>query len=552
MAADGIAAIQGAGNFAYADVAVGQLYGREHELGVLTDMAGRLGEGAGGALVVRGEPGIGKSALLAAAAAQARDSGVRVLSAVGVQSESRLPFAGLHQLMRPVLDLARRLPERQRAALLSAFGMSDQAPAELFLIGLATLELISDMTEGSPVLLVADDAQWLDEPSCSVLAFVARRLAAEPAVLLIAERDGLPSPFGDGLPGLQVARLADSAARALLDSRAPGLEPTLRERLLAAAAGNPLALVELPQAVRAEQLAVGSLMAPRLPLTSRLERAFAEQGSGLPAATRSALLAAAADEGSALTEVLAAASVLESAAVTADALVPAVAARLVEIHETRLWFRHPLMRSAIYQASGVSARRAAHAALAGLLADQPDRRAWHRAAAALGPDEAVAADLDAAYAKPLVAADRDAESLYQAALGQSLANWPAYRGRMLLLYGVWLRRQRRAADSRAPLRAARDSLDALGFTGLAEHARRELRAAGESSSRRVPEAWDQLTPQEQQIARMAADGMSNREIGQRLYISHRTVGAHLLRIFPKLDVTSRGQLHAAISGMAGQ
>src|SRR5215469_6459557 len=388
MGADGTAATVGAEGFAYGDIAASQLYGRDHEIGVLTALVSRLGEGAGGALVVRGEPGIGKSALLAAAAAQARDSGARVLSAVGVQSESRLPFAGLHQLMRPAFHLARRLPERQRAALLSAFGMSDQAPAELFLIGLATLELISDMTEGSPVLLVADDAQWLDEPSCAVLAFVARRLGAEPAVLLIAERDGPPSPFGDAeLPGLPVARLADSAAGMLLDSRAPGLEPTLRERLLAAAAGNPLALLELPQAVRAGQLAGGYRIPARLPLTARLERAFAAQGSGLPAATRSALLAAAAD--------------VEGATVTADALAPAVAARLVEIHETRLWFRHPLMRSAIYQASGLSARRAAHAALAGLLADQPDRRAWHRAAAALGPDKQVAADLDAAAVRAM-------------------------------------------------------------------------------------------------------------------------------------------------------
>jgi ATP/maltotriose-dependent transcriptional regulator MalT len=154
---------------------------------------------------------------------------------------------------------------------------------------------------------------------------------------------------------------------------------------------------------------------------------------------------------------------------------------------------------------------------------------------------------EAAYARPLVAEDEAAEALYQTALEQALTSWPGYRGRMLLWYGAWLRRQRRAAESRAPLRAARDCFDALGFAGLAEHARRELRAAGESSSNRAPEAWDQLTSQELQIARMAADGMSNREIAQQLYISHRTVGAHLHRIFPKLGITSRSQLHAAIS-----
>jgi len=154
---------------------------------------------------------------------------------------------------------------------------------------------------------------------------------------------------------------------------------------------------------------------------------------------------------------------------------------------------------------------------------------------------------EAAYARPLVAGDDDAEALYQSALEQDLTDWPGYRGRALLWYGVWLRRQRRAAESRAPLRTARDCLDALGFTDLADYARRELRASGESSSRRTPEAWDQLTPQELQIAQMAAAGMSNREIGQQLYISHRTVGAHLHRIFPKLGITSRSQLHAAIS-----
>ena len=153
----------------------------------------------------------------------------------------------------------------------------------------------------------------------------------------------------------------------------------------------------------------------------------------------------------------------------------------------------------------------------------------------------------AGYARPLLARDDDAEQLYRAALADKLADWPEYRGRMLLRYGEWLRRRRRAAESRAPLRDARDSFDALGFASLAERARTELRAAGESSNRHEPRPWNQLTPQELQIAQMAADGMSNREIGQQLYISHRTVSAHLYRIFPKLDITSRSQLHAALS-----
>jgi DNA-binding CsgD family transcriptional regulator len=908
--------------------AEGALYGRERELDGLASLVRGLAEGSGGALVVRGEAGIGKSSLLAAAAGLAGQAGAQVLTATGVQAETRLPFAGLHQLLRPVLPLAERLPPRLRSALLSAFGLADMpVGAGPFLIGLAALELISDMAASTPVLLIADDAQWLDEPSGVVLGFVARRLATEPAALLIAVRDGLASSFDDaGLPGLPLTGLAEPAAAALLEARAPGLDLAHRDRLLSEAAGNPLALVELPKSVRPGHPA-GGLTGPLLPLTTRLEQAFAAQQSGLPETTRAVLLAAAANDSTALPEALDAASVLAGTAVTADALLPAIAAGLLETGEAGPRFRHPLIRSAVYQAASLARRRAAHTALAGLLAGRPDRRAWHVAAAALGPDEQVAVDLEAAavravqrsafsvaadayrraaqlsddtfsrtrrlllaahtalssghlrlghellraaesldltadqrtlaawmretsgdgtwtgtsqldalvrlaeqmrtagetrtaldtlsnfalrcywgnpapetraavitaaerlgrpetepallailssadpvrtgervnalvksitpdrteptamwysglaaantwawdsalplldaavdelraqgqlglltralttqawaavhlarlptavaaaseasrlavetgqahwtganqlaqavaasaagddaaadalaqqtealylasgstsmlgfvqfarghgavlnqryavglthlrrvldpsdpvfhpfvgtwgladlaeaaaavgepdlaqaylgqleslaaqtggplllaqaaYARPLAAEDDQAEPLYQAALGDGLASWPDYRARMLLRYGEWLRRQRRAAQSRVPLREARDSFDALGFTHLAERARLELRAAGEWSSRRQSRPWDELTAQELQIARMAADGMSNREIGQQLFISHRTVGTHLYKIFPKLGITSRSQLHAALA-----
>ncbi len=908
-----------------------RLFGRERELGVLNDLVARLGDGAGGALLVRGEAGIGKSALLEAVKTPVTGHGLQVLSAAGVQSEAQIPFAGLHQLLCPVLPLAEGLPPRQRAALLGAFGLADEVAPELFLIGLATLELISDAAARSPALLIVEDAQWLDQSSGAVLAFVARRLAAEPAVMLIALLDGLQSPFGAaGLAELRLAGLDEPAAGALLDARAPGLEPCLRERLLKEAAGNPLALVELPATAPAESPSEGAPLPSPLPLTARLERAFAAQLSGLPAATRSSLLVAAADDEGDLGEVVNAAGILAGGAVTADALGPAVAAQLIEIQGTRLRFRHPLVRSAVYQAASLSQRQAAHAALAEVLAGQPYRRVWHRAAATLGPDEQVAAELDAAagraerrgavevavtaleraaqlsqdsvnrgsrllraatmaldfgrpmlgpqllraaepldlpadertwvswlreiysevswsgaakigsfvemaermraggypdlaleslnivalrcwwgnpsqetraavvaaaeriglpedepallailayadpvqrgglvidrisrmtpdstdpagmyligaaaqavwacdlslgflnaavdglraqgrlgmlaqalqcqawsaahlareplamsaadeaaqlaretgqlrwaiaarlaqamiaaergdfdvqerlageaeaelvamganpmlalvqfvrgraavahgryseglehlgraldpadpayhpfvgawglsdlveatantgkkdtamaylqqleslaaatsgpllraevaYARPLVADDDKAEDLYQVALERDLTSWPCFRGRMLLWYGRWLRRQRRVAESRAPLRAARDGFDALAFAELAETTRRELGASGETSRRRIPEAWDQLTPQELQIARMAADGLSNRDIGQRLYISHRTVGYHLHRIFPKLGITSRSQLHAALLTIA--
>ena len=908
-----------------------RLYGRERELGVLNHLTGQLDKDTGGALVVRGEAGIGKSALLTAIAAEAQDHGRHVLSAAGVQSEAQISFSGLHQLLRPVLHLSESLPSRQRAALHAAFGMSEGIASELFLTGLAALELIGDAAEGSPVLLIIEDAQWLDQPSCAVLAFVARRLAAEPALMLIAARDGFPNPFDEaGLTELRLQGLTKKAAGQLLDSCAPGLDPVVRERLLEDAAGSPLALIELPAALRSEHLDGGALLPSRLPLTARLERAFAAQGSGLPSATRSLLLAAAADDADVLGEVLNAATIMEGEAVTTDAFTPAIAADLVAIRGTQLRFRHPLVRSAIYQTASLTERQAAHAALARVLAGQPDRQVWHRAAAALGPGEQVAAELEAAavragqrgavavavaalqraaelsedpvrrgsrllraaemgfefgrpglgpqflqaaepldlpaeqrtwlswlretygeagwsgsakvgplaeiadrmrsgghtdlavqgllaaalrcwwgnpdeetraavaaaaerltlpadaparlailayadpvahgafvidrisrmaplladpagaylvgsaaaavwafdlslglfdaavdglraqgrlgllaqalvsqawaavhlareplavsaaeeavrlaretgqprevasaqlaqaaiaaergdfliaeelarqaegvllpmgatpmlalaqfvrgrgavahqryaegldhlrrvldpadpayhpfigawglsdlveaaahtdsqdlaqaylqqleslaaatsgsllraeagYARPMVADDSQAEALYQAALDRDLVNWPCYRGRMLLWYGRWLRRQRRAAESRAPLRSARDGFDALSFPALAEKARQELRASGETSHHRTPEAWDRLTPQELQIARLAANGLSNREIAQQLFISHRTVGYHLHQIFPKLQITSRSQLHTASLGLA--
>ena len=365
----------------------GTLYGRRRELDVLADLVRGLAEGAGGALVVRGEAGIGKSSLLAAAAGLAGQARAQVLTVTGIQAEATLPFAGLHQLLRPVLPLAEQLPPRLRSALLSAFGLSDPLPGieqgGPFLIGLAALELVSDAAAGRPVLLVADDAQWLDEPSSAVIGFVARRLATEPAALLVAVRDGIASSFDDaGLPGLPLTGLAESAATALIDACAPGLDLAARDRLLSEAAGNPLALVELPKSVRPGHSG-GGLTGPLLPLTARLEQSFAAQQSRLPETTRAVLLAAAANDSSTLPEVLSTASALAGTEVTADALLPAIVAGLLETGETGLRFRHPLMRSAIYQAAGAARRQAAHTALASLLTARPDRGAWHLAAAML-------------------------------------------------------------------------------------------------------------------------------------------------------------------------
>lgn len=901
-----------------------RLRGRSHEAGEVIRAVDGLTAGHGGALLLRGDSGIGKSALLDVAVEHARQRSVRVLAATGVQAETRLPFAGLHQLLEPLLDLAGRLPQQQRNALLGAFGIVRDGAPDPFLIALATLELIAEAAAEVPALLVAEDAQWLDQPSCAVLSFVARRLDAEHALILIAMRSGHASAFdGAGLAELRLGSLTAVAAAEVLDDWSPDLDDRVRRRVLEEAAGNPLALIELPMSLAAEHLRGEPLITGPVPVTSRLERAFAARAADLHPDARALLLVAAADDRGLIAEIMSATAFMLDAAPPAAGLDATVDADLIVVDGPVMRFRHPLIRSAIYQSSSVSQRHAAHAALAAALADQPHRRAWHRAAATFGPDEDAAAELEraaqeasqrgalavtvaaleraaqlsadpaqraarllgaagaafglgrsdvglrllsstdrdhlappdrtrlrwlaelgdagrrsaipasaiaevaadmrrdghgdlawqlllevatscwwdpsdpvvagavsaaaeqiagpddepallavlalaqpveqaahvltrlaaltsgdadpqglhhlglaasavwapdlalpflsaavdglrdsgrvgllaqalaaqawaavhaakepvaisaaeeadrlasetgqpdwaasarlaraaiaaergdaaatdeliggaerllvpagavkllslaefvrgrgavahqryeegidhlrrtldpsepvyqphvgawglsdlveacartgaraaasgylarlealaettsgsllramAGYARPLLAADEDAEALYVSAVERDLAAWPCYRGRMFLWYGRWLRRQRRIAESRTPLRAARQTFDALAFPALADTARQELRASGEASRRRIDQPWDRLTPQELTIAQLAAQGLTNRQIGEKLYLSHRTVGFHLHRIFPKLGITSRNQLEA--------
>ena len=905
------------------------LFGREHELGILNGLLDGVGE-RGAALLIQGPAGIGKSCLVNAAQATALARQMQVLTVTGVQSETHLPFAGLHQLLRPVLHRVEALPGPQRDAVRAAFGMSPAAGLNFFFITLAALNLLTEAAANTPLLLITEDVQWLDRPSCDVLAFVARRLESDPIIMVAAGRTDLDSPLGGaGLPELTLEPLGHEASGVLLDASFPGLASAERERVLREAAGNPLALAELPIALQDGHADPGTLVpgSAVLPLTARLERAFATRTLGLPAATQTLLLIAAVDDSTDLAEILAAATAAWGTEITAGDLAGALQAGLIQIEEPGIRFRHPLVRSAIYQEATLPQRRAAHAALASLLAGQPDRRAWHRAASVTGPDEAVAAELEQAaaraqergaiatavaareraamltgdpalrgsrllhaaelasdlgrlditarlmrearplsfgglertrlawlentvnpgkpgdqgrlrtllsladqarqeedpdlalsilagaaftcfwadhdeqlrqlivgaakqvpvpgddprllaalaladpvgqgavvidrvsrlepgpdieagglhlagiaatiagdfengaaflaaavarlraqgqlgllaqalvaqawtaiqlidwnvaipaaeegtrlaretaqplfvatgesalallaalrgdedtasslnakvehelapsggsamlamvqlarglaalggaryaeayahlrrmfdpadiayhhmqrcwgiselaeaavhsdhrdearaqmpeleraagqtpspwlhvgllYARALLADDSRAEDLFQAALGTQMARWPFYRARAQLAYGSWLRRQRRVADSRPPLRAARDGFDALGLIPWGERARQELRAAGEASLQHVPGARDRLSPQELQIAEMVASGMSNREIGQQLYLSHRTVGSHLYRIFPKLGITSRSQMPEAL------
>jgi DNA-binding CsgD family transcriptional regulator len=911
-------------------VATPPLYGREIELAALGELIASVGD-RGSALVLKGEPGIGKSALLAAATRSAGARDMVVLTAAGVHSEAHLPFAGLHQLLQQLLPRIDELPGPQRDALKAAFGMTDKVAPELVLIALATLELLADAAARSPLLVVADDAQWLDGPSCEVLAFIARRVSFEPILVLIALREGSSGVFeAAGIPERELERLDAAAAARLLDAQGSGLALEVRARLLDEAAGNPLALVELPSALYSGNVVEMPWMSEPLPLTAKLERAFAARSVDLPADARTALVVAAALDGNDVPVVLRAAGIVEGKVMAVDVLEPAIAARLIDIDGTSFSFRHPLVRSALYAAASFAERRDAHAAIADALAGEPDRRVWHRAASSVGPDRAIADELESAadrarrrgatgvalaalqraakltddpalrgsrllragemafelggpdlgnrflrdaeshdlapterirlsllrelfedeglwagtarvaafvevidqvriagdielalkflvavaqrcwwanldqetrdlvvaaaermplakdspaliailafadpiehggvvidriagldvhgdhdagavrllgaaatavgafdlspgflatsvnglraegrigllaqalvsqawaafflgdwrlaipaaeeagrlaretaqprwaaaaqlcaatlaavrgdyeaadvlaaeaeplllpmaahptlafvqlargltalsrgrhtdayehlrrifdpadiayhpfvrcwtigdlaeaaarcgraedaqalvstldpvaersrspllrvgmdYARPLLADDDVAEGLFNAALSAEMSHWPLHRARVLLAYGSWLRRRLRVAESRAPLRAARQEFDALGAIPWGERARQELRAAGERSRQRTPEAWNELSPQELQIAQMAAGGLTNREIGQNLYLSHRTVGSHLYRIFPKLGVTSRSQLTAALAG----
>jgi ATP/maltotriose-dependent transcriptional regulator MalT len=897
------------------------LIGRDLELRLLVEALNGLPD-HGAALALRGEAGIGKTVLLEAARGMATERGVRVLYTAGVASESDLPFSGLHRLLRPVMEQADELAPAYRSALLGAFGIGEDPGGDPFLVGLATLDLLSRQAASQSLLVIADDLHWIDAPSRDAIAFVGRRVESDPIVLLVSSREGYESDVGDlGLAEYVLHRLSDSDSSALLDARAPGLPDARRERLLAEASGNPLAIVELPAVATR-----GSDDEAAMPLNARLERAFAARLDDLPDATEAVLLVAAADESLALSQILAAGEILLGRPATVAMLRPGVDAGLVALVGTGLQFRHPLVRSAIYQTADVQRRTAAHRALAQVFAGEPDRRALHRAAAALGPDESVALDLEEMavrvqrrgavleaatslgraaqlsedrgararrllraaelafevgradlvqgfveearslglgardraraqwlseifydgvpgdagrvvflvetaeracdddqdlalkllfgaalrcwwtdpgadardrvvaaaerlpvdptdsrivqiialaqpisrsgwvmervaeaapslddpegalrlgmaahavgdfansmrilrfaiepfraqgrlgllthavgmfasaavfvcdwavaaaaaaeyealaretnqpvwrggaavmqcavagmrgddelaeafaaeaerldssgvnlsvlqnsrglaalaagryedafahlarafdssdpayhhrekyvavgnfaeaavatgredevrglmaeltasaepaverallaglhYARAILADDDHAEAEFASALKAVGPRWVFNHARLNLAYGAWLRRHRRVIDSRDPLRAARVAFDELHTPAWCDRARRELRAAGETSRTRQPEAWDELSAQELQIATLAAAGLSNREIGQRLYISHRTVANHLYRIFPKLGVTTRGQLAGALPDRA--
>lgn len=327
-------------------------------------------------MVLRGEPGIGKTALLEYAIDAAPD--LRLLRAAGVESEMELPFAGLHQLCVPLLDRLERLPGPQRDALANAFGLSEGAVPDRFLVGLAVLTLLSDVAEERPVLCAVDDAHWLDHASAQALAFVGRRLLAESVMMLFAARQ--PTDELRGLPELVVEGLGDADARDLLGSVVPGrLDERLGERIVAETRGNPLALLELPRGLTPAQLAGGFGLPGLSPLVGRIEERFLLRLEALPQDTKRLLLLAAAEPVGDPALLWRAA---ERLAITGPVLEPAKSAGLIEI-AARVRFRHPLVRSAVYWAASPEQRREVHNALADATdaENDPDRRAWHPPAA---------------------------------------------------------------------------------------------------------------------------------------------------------------------------
>jgi DNA-binding CsgD family transcriptional regulator len=386
------------------------LHGRQHELARIDELLRAARDSRSAVLVLRGPAGIGKSALLEAA--RARAAGMRVLACHGTESEASLPYAALHQLLRPVLDRAASIPNLQARALRCALGLEFGSRPEPFLLSLAVLSVLDEAAEGGPLLCVVDDAHWLDEATADALRFVARRLDAEPIAMLFAAREQRDERLeASRLAEMHVGGLDDEAAHAIVDRASAGrLAPDVAQWLVDATEGNPLALLEFAAALTEGQAAgVEPILGP-LPISSHLERAFLERVRRLPPASQRLLLVAATDESGELTTVLDAAARL---GVTAEALDDAERDELIRVRGMTLELRHPLVRSAIYQGAPLSQRRAAHGALAAVLVGESraDRRAWHRAAASVDPAPAVVEELERAALRAQARGGYDAASL---------------------------------------------------------------------------------------------------------------------------------------------
>ena len=429
------------------------LLDRTSEREVLDRLLENVRGGQSAVLAMRGEAGIGKTALLRYAVRQA--SGFRVAQVTGVEAEMELPFAGIHQLCAPVLDQLDALPQPQQDALNVALGLASGDVPDRFLVGLAVLGLLSAAAEERPLLCLVEDAQWLDAASGLVLGFVSRRLLAESVALVVAVREPNTRHDFDGLPELRLRGLAEQDARTLLMSAVPGrLDDRVRDRILAETRGNPLALLDLPRSMSAAELAGGFELLAATDLPRQLEEQYHQRAGELPEATQRLLLLAAAEPIGDATLIWRAAQAL---GIERSALAPAEDAQLVEIG-ARVRFRHPLVRSAVYRAAAASERRAAHRALAEATDPDtdPDRRAWHRAHAAVGVDEAVAGELERSADRAQARGGAAAAAAFLARAAE-LTPAPAERGRRALA----------AAQAKFDAAAADAALELLATAELA-------------------------------------------------------------------------------------
>ncbi|MGE3288667.1 MAG: AAA family ATPase [Pseudonocardia sp.] len=410
------------------------LHGRDAERAAIAALLDGARAARGGSLVVHGLPGVGKSALLAEAAAVA--DGMQVLRTQGVESESPLAFAALHRLLRPVGSAVGRLPPRQARALRAAFGEEDGGPdIDRFAVFLGVLSLLAEVAVDAPVLAVVDDAHWLDDASAAALLFAARRVSAERIALLFAARDGDVRRFESDLPTLPVAGLGAADAVALLTERAGVPVPAaVGARIVALTGGNPLALAELPGVLATHQLSGEAPLPSRLPVSDGVERVFLDRARRLPDPARTLLLVAAADDSGRIATVQKAASVLGIGGSALDAV---EASGLLRIRDGEVELRHPLVRSAVYTAATSTARRRAHRALAEVL--DGDRRTWHRAAAAEDVDVQVADDLEGVAAR---ARGRGGQEAASAALERAAELTPPGDGRVrrrhAAAFAAWL------------------------------------------------------------------------------------------------------------------
>jgi DNA-binding CsgD family transcriptional regulator len=403
------------------------LFGRERECQALDRLLADARRGRSGALVLAGEPGIGKTALLRYAREHA--DGMRVLQARGIESEAEIPFAGLLELLRPALGLLDRIPEPQASALAGALALGPGGGHDRFAVGAATLSLLAAYADDAPLALLVDDVHWLDGASGEALVFAVRRFIVDPIAAVLAVREGEPSPLeGLDVPVLRLQGLERTAAVALLGpSTAEAAGADAIDRLYRATAGNPLALLELaPDALR-----LAASPAEPVPVPTAIARAFLRRAADLPESTRRILVLAAASDNGDLAPIGRAAA---SLALDVAELAAAETAGLVDLQDRRVQFRHPLAQSAIYAEAPAEERRSAHRALAATLPDREvDRRAWHLAAAAVGPDAAASAALEQAAAQ---ARDRSAYAAAATGFERAARLAPDDTRRPALLYAA--------------------------------------------------------------------------------------------------------------------